>query len=184
MKVVFALAAAILLAAPAGAAAAATARLIDRDGKLAGRANFKAAPHGVLIELDVKGLTPGAHAVLLHAEASCDPAGGFATAGPILSFDPVRRHGYFAKGGGRSGDLPNQFADESGRLHASFFTTAVSLGNGKKSLFDGDGTAIVVHAKPDDYSAQPEGRAGARLFCGSVIRTAEPGRHKGTKNGR
>jgi superoxide dismutase, Cu-Zn family len=179
-------AAALLLATPllvaaAGAGAAATAKLIDQNGKAAGRANFRATPHGVLIELDVKGLTPGVHAVLLHAEASCDPAGGFATAGPVLSFDVVRRHGYFARGGPRSGDLPNQFADDGGRLHASFFTTAVSLGNGKKSLFDGDGTAIVVHAKPDDYVSQPEGRAGARLACGSIIRTAEPGAHRGAK---
>jgi len=174
MKAVFIL---VLLAAfwiPAKAGAAASARMIDLNGKEVGRANFKAAPHGVLIELDLRGLSPGAHAVMLHAAASCDAKTGFASAGPALSFDAMRPHGYFAKGGPRTGDLPNQFAGSDGVLHASFFSTAFSLGDGKKSIFDGDGASLIVHAGPDDYVSQPEGRAGARVACGTILRTAGP----------
>jgi superoxide dismutase, Cu-Zn family len=182
MKPVFAIAAALLLSTQAWAGAAATAKMIDLSGKEIGRANFKAATHGVLIELEVHGLSPGAHAVMLHSTASCDPAKQFASAGSGLSFDPARQHGYFAKGGARSGDLPNQFAAADGTLHASFFTTGFSLGNGKKSIFDRDGASIIVHAKADDYVSQPDGRAGARVACGTIMRTVGPGSRKFRKH--
>ena len=35
-------------------------------------------------------------------------------------------------------------------------------------LLDADGSAIVVHASPDDHKSQPIGGAGARVACGVV----------------
>jgi Cu-Zn family superoxide dismutase len=128
----------------------------------------------VLIELKVKGLPPGPHAVLIHMSAECNRANGFASAGPVWSLDPARPHGYFAKGGPRTGDLPLQFAGEDGVLHASIFTTAFSLGDGAKSLFDKDGASLIVHAGSDDYVSQPDGKAGARLACGTILRITGP----------
>lgn len=162
------------LGVSAWAGAAASAKLIGADGSAVGSANFRATPHGVLIEIAAKGLKPGPHAVLIHTSAACEPRTGFATAGPIFSLDASRPHGFFAKGGPRTGDLPVQFATEDGSLHVTLFTTAFSLGDGAKSLFDRDGASLIIHAESDDYLSQPEGRAGARLVCGSITRTAGP----------
>jgi superoxide dismutase, Cu-Zn family len=176
------LAIALLAALTFGAAAAdkaqAVAKMIGLDGRDVGRAKFQATSHGVLIEIEVRGLTPGAHAVMIHTSASCEPAKTFASAGPDLMFDEPRAHGFFAKGGPRPGDLPNQFAGADGTLHASMITNAVTPGNGKKSIFDRDGASIVVNARGDDYVSQPDGNAGARVACGTIIRTVAPGGRK------
>jgi Cu-Zn family superoxide dismutase len=47
----------------------------------------------------------------------------------------------------------------------------VTLGAGPGSLFDGNGTAVVIHAGPDDYKTDPAGNSGARIACG-VVRKA------------
>jgi len=172
------------LAAPAGAAskARAAAKLIGLDGKPMGRASFQQTSHGVLIEIELRGLPPGAHAIMIHTTASCDPKKLFTSAGPDVSFEPTKLHGFLVKGGPRPGDLPNQFAAADGTLHASMITNAFSLGNGKKSIFDRDGASIIVHAKADDYTTQPDGDAGPRLACGTIIRTVAPGTRKGASH--
>jgi Cu-Zn family superoxide dismutase len=42
------------------------------------------------------------------------------------------------------------------------------LADGAASLFDADGSAIVIHADPDDYSSQPTGNAGDRIACAVI----------------
>ena len=168
-------------ATAAASKAHAVARLIGLDGKTTGQANFQATSHGVLIEIDVRGLTPGAHAIMIHTTASCDPKKLFTSSGPDLSFEPTKLHGY-VKGGPRPGDLPNQFAGDDGRLHASMLVNAFSLGNGKKSIFDRDGASIVVHARADDYATQPDGNAGPRIACGTIMRTVGPKARKGASH--
>lgn len=37
-------------------------------------------------------------------------------------------------------------------------------------MFDKDGSALVVHAKPDDYRSQPSGDAGDRIACAVIER--------------
>lgn len=162
-----------VLAAPCGAAGArAYARIADLDGHEAGRVRLTGVARGVLIEIEMHGLAPGAHAIAIHATGVCE--GKFTSAGPILGAE--RPHGFLAKGGPRSGDLPNQFAAADGTLHAATFTTAFTLGDGVKSIFDADGAAIVVHAGGDDYLSQPEGRSGARIACGVIRRAPAPHR--------
>ena len=173
---------AMLLAPPALAAeskARAVAQLKGLDGAPAGIATFAATSHGVLIQFDLKGLTPGAHAIHIHTSGSCDPKVGFSSAGPHFSPEPNKMHGFFAAHGTHAGDLPNEFAASDGTLHASVISNTFSLGNGKKSIFDRDGASIVVHAKADDYMSQPAGNAGDRVACGVIVRTAAPGTRKG-----
>lgn len=167
----------LLLAAPAAEAAPkahAVARLKDLDGKALGSADFSAINNGVLIVLDLQGLSPGPHGLHLHASGNCDAKSGFTKAGPILSLNPKKKHGYLAEGGPLTGDLPNQFAGADGRLKASMVTNAFTLGNGKKSIFDRDGVAIILNKRGDDYRTQPLGNAGDRIGCGVVTRTVHP----------
>jgi Cu-Zn family superoxide dismutase len=165
-----------LAAAPATAAqkARAIAHLAGLDGKPLGTAEFSAVNRGVLITFDLHDLPPGAHAVHLHTSGNCDAKSGFTAAGPILTLIPGKQHGYLAEGGPEAGDLPNQFAGADGRLHASVVTTGFSLGNGKRSIFDRDGVALILDARGDDYRTQPLGNAGNRIACGVVMRTVGP----------
>ena len=164
------------LCGPAAAApkAKAIARLAGLDGKPRGTATFEALNRGVLITFDLHGLPPGAHGIHLHTSGNCNAKTGFTAAGPILSLVPGKRHGYLAEGGPLAGDLPNQYAGADGRLHASVETGSFSLGNGKRSIFDRDGVALIVDARADDYRTQPLGNAGDRIACGVVIRTVGP----------
>ena len=165
----------LLLAGPALARPHAVAHLKDLDGKPVGIATFSTVDRGVLIEFDLSGLPPGPHGIHLHASGNCDPKTGFTSAGPILQVGPlVRKHGYLADGGPAAGDLPNQFAGADGKLHASTIATGFGLGNGKRSIFDRDGVAVIVDARGDDYRTQPLGNAGDRIACGVVVRTQGP----------
>jgi superoxide dismutase, Cu-Zn family len=181
MRAVLGLVLAVAVSSAAAAGPTASARMIDTAGRAVGSAQLRAAPHGVLIEIAVKGLKPGPHAILIHAKGVCDIAGGFASAGPILDFDFGRPHGYFAKGGPKPGDLPLQFASADGTLHASLYSSQISLGEGKRSIFGRDGVSIIVHADSDDYQSQPEGRAGARAACGVIIKNPTPATHRRKK---
>lgn len=164
----------LTLAADAQPRARATAKLAGLDGKPVGTASFRAVAGGVLIELDLHGLPPGPHGMHLHVSGQCDANSGFMKAGPILSLRPGRRHGYLARGGPMTGDLPNQFAHADGRLKASIVTNAFTLGNGKRSIFDRDGVSLIVKKRGDDYRTQPIGNSGDRIACGTVMRTQGP----------
>jgi Cu-Zn family superoxide dismutase len=161
---------------PATAAqkAHAVAHLKSRDGKSVGMVDFAAVNRGVLITFDLHDLPPGAHGIHLHTSGNCDAKSGFTAAGPILTLTPGRQHGYLAEGGPEAGDLPNQFASADGHLHASVVASGFGLGNGKRSIFDRDGVAVIVDARADDYRTQPLGNAGDRIACGVVMRTAGP----------
>jgi Cu-Zn family superoxide dismutase len=165
----------------AASKARAIAKLTATGGGEAGTVTFAATSHGVLMTFDLKGLTPGVHAIHLHTSGNCDTKTAFTSAGPDLSFDPTKMHGYFAQHGPHAGDLPNEWAAADGTLKASVISNAFSLGNGKKSIFDHDGVSIIVNARGDDYVSQPAGNSGDRVACGVVMRTAGPASRKGGK---
>jgi Cu-Zn family superoxide dismutase len=174
-------AASSLFVSPATAAlkARAIAHLTGLDGKPAGTVDFAGLNHGVLVTFDLHDLAPGAHGIHLHTSGNCDAKSGFTAAGPILSLAPGKKHGFLAEGGPEAGDLPNQFAGADGRLHASVVTNSFTLGNGKKSIFDRDGVAIIIDQRGDDYRTQPLGNAGNRIACGVIVRTRGPAVWKG-----
>jgi Cu-Zn family superoxide dismutase len=57
---------------------------------------------------------------------------------------------------------------EEGQGVIQIFAAGVSLQAGEGSLRDEDGTAIVIHAGPDDYKTDPAGASGDRIACGVV----------------
>src|SRR5580658_5009147 len=70
--------------------------------------------------------------------------------------------------GAHNGDLLNLEVAADGHGSASLLDAAVTLGDGPISLFQPAGTAIVIHAGPDDYKTDPAGNSGARIACGVV----------------
>jgi Cu-Zn family superoxide dismutase len=156
-------------ATQAMAASSGSARLIGLDGHAMGTAKFSQAGHGVLIELDAHGLKPGPHAVHIHSVGQCDAKAKFDSAGGHFSPLP-KNHGFMDKHGAHAGDMTNQFADATGNLRASIYNPNVTLKRGERSLFDKDGSSIVIHAAADDYKSQPAGNAGGRVACGVITR--------------
>lgn len=127
-------------------------------------------PSGVLLRLELKGLEPGWHAVHFHEKADCsDPK--FTAAGAHINHASAKKpHGLLNPAGPDMGDLPNVYAGADGMAHAQIFSALVSMkGAGERpGLQDADGSAIVVHANPDDYTTQPIGGAGDRVACGVI----------------
>jgi Cu-Zn family superoxide dismutase len=158
-------------AAAGPGADSAKAAFIDAQGKRIGTAQLTQTPSGVLIELDLNGLPPGEKAFHIHEKGVCDPRDGFKSAG--AHYDPRgNQHGLHAAKGPHAGDMPNQFVRQDGVLRAHVLNTVVTLSPGEASLFDADGSALVLHAKPDDYRSQPAGDAGDRIACAVIERSA------------
>jgi len=157
------------LAAPAVAqdGQKATASMINDQGQAIGSATLTQTPHGVMIAVDLKGISAGEHAFHIHEKGVCDPATKFMSSGG--HYNPGKKqHGYLMAGGAHAGDMPNQFVGTDGLLKANLLNPHVTLGGGAGTLFGSDGTALVLHAKGDDYRSQPAGDAGGRIACGVI----------------
>lgn len=147
---------------------AATADVRNGSGQSIGTAHLTQVGNVVRIVLEARGVPPGLHAVHIHAVGKCDPP-DFTSAGP--HFNPTnKQHGALNPEGSHAGDLPNLNAgpDGSGRLETA--TEQITLGSGPTSLWDADGSALVVHAAPDDFKTDPTGNAGGRLACGVITK--------------
>ena len=145
----------------------ARAELKDKDGKVVAMAMLSQRPGGVLVRVEAKGLTPGLHAVHVHAVGKCDgPA--FTSAGG--HFNPAnKKHGLKSTDGPHAGDLPNMLVAKDGAGRFEALTDAISLRAGGLSVLDADGSAIVVHAGADDNTTDPTGNSGDRVACGIIV---------------
>ena len=148
-----------LMAAPVLAQAPVTASFSGIKGSV----RLTPAPKGVLIHVEASGLTPGWHGTHIHEKGDCSDAAFKLAGGHTHGAAPVV-HGLLNPAATDTGDLPNLYAAADGTAKAEFFTTAVTMAG----LKDADGSAIVVHANPDDYSSQPIGGAGDRVGCAVV----------------
>jgi superoxide dismutase, Cu-Zn family len=151
----------------------ASASFIDREGNDVGTATLTDSPHGVLIYLDLHGLPPGAKAIHIHSVGTCeDPEEGFVASKGHLNPDG-KEHGLLNPKGPDAGDLPNIIVLEDGTVKVEMFSTLASLhgGDGRGTILDEDGAALVIHINRDDHFTQPIGGAGPRIACGVI--TAE-----------
>src|SRR3954454_17294415 len=155
----------VVVSMPAHSAEMANTQLKDSSGKAVGDVDLVQTPAGVLIKLQVKGLTPGEHAFHVHAVGKCEAP--FESAGP--HFNPGNHKHGMLSGEGHAGDMPNLHVPQSGELSVEVVNSAISLEQGKpNSVFENDGSALVVHAKADDHKTDPAGNAGDRIACGVI----------------
>lgn len=142
------------------------ASIINGQGAEIGKATLTQGPTGLLIKVEATGLTPGWHGIHIHATGQC--AAPFTSAGAHINHtDPKTPHGLLNAQGPDDGDLPNLYAAVDGSAHGEFFTTKarISQDGPGQWLWDADGSALVIHANPDDHSSQPIGGAGDRVAC-------------------
>jgi Cu-Zn family superoxide dismutase len=141
----------------------AKAMVKDAQGKDVGEITFEQTAQGVLVRGTLSNLPPGQHAFHVHETGKCD-APDFKTAGG--HFNPSKKaHGIMSPKGKHHGDLPNLHVGQDGRVQFDMFA---QHGLTVKSMFDKDGSSVMVHTKEDDYHSDPTGDAGGRIACGVV----------------
>lgn len=170
----------VSLSAPAHAGDKPVARAVlhDTAGREIGEVVFKGpGAYADRVEVDIDGATsnPGQfHGLHVHTTGVCDPSASgsqvpFGSSGGHWN-PTAETHGHHA------GDLPSILITEDGDARAEFETDRLDVA----SLLAGDGSAVVVHAGPDNFANIPlaygpvnattlaTGDAGARYACGVV----------------
>jgi Cu-Zn family superoxide dismutase len=147
----------------------------DASGNDLGSVRFSSHGDGVKVKAQLSGLTPGFHGFHVHAVGVCDPATGFTSAGGHYDPEATGLHGQHA------GDMPSLLVADDGSADLGFTSDRLSL----ESLRDADGSAVIVHASPDNFANIPDryhshtedvfgpdsptratGDAGSRAGCG------------------
>ena len=137
--------------------------VVSPAGAVAGAVQAEPRAGGTYLRIAVQGLAPGDHGLHLHAVGRCEGP-KFDSAGP--HWNPAgRQHGHLNPDGSHLGDLPNLTVSANGRGALNFLV--------RGGLVDADGTALVIHAKPDDYRTDPSGSSGDRIAC-AVLAPAQP----------
>ena len=140
---------------------------------ITGTADFVESQQGngkiVNITVTVSGLKPGNHGFHLHAVGKCAPdfaaAGGHFDPGPAGNADPDANHPF------HSGDVPQLTAAANGKATMRVATSRVTLSDGPVSLFDADGSAVIVHGNPDQGitgESKSGVSGGPRIACGVI----------------
>jgi Cu-Zn family superoxide dismutase len=123
----------------------------------AGHRNVNGPPVGPAV------FTPVGDVVRVGA---CDPP-TFTSAGG--HFNPLgKQHGSLNPQGAHAGDLANLFVGTDGKGYLETSASQVTLGAGAASLLDANGSALIIHAAPDDFRTDPTGNSGARIACGVI----------------
>ncbi|HEX4898045.1 MAG TPA: superoxide dismutase family protein [Candidatus Limnocylindrales bacterium] len=157
----------LVLAVPAVAvgegsgATRAGAELRNVAGDTVGWAQFTEDATGILhVNVHVQGLAAGLHGIHIHNTADCTPP--FSAAGG--HHNPLG-----ATHGDHAGDLPNLIANGAGIGHLDGTTDHATLSAGPVSVFDANGSALIIHAGEDDLHTDPTGNSGGRIACGVIV---------------
>ena len=157
-----------------------TVPLLDAEGAEKGFVEMTFSSDGTTFAVTGKDLPPGLHGFHVHKTGVCapdsaDPAkpetkGAFLSAGGHLA-EEGQTHG------DHDGDLPSLLVRADGT--ARLVVTSDRLT--EQTLKDSDGSALMVHEKPDNFGNVPDryapvlddvtkktGDAGPRLACGAI----------------
>jgi len=140
---------------------------------ITGTADFVETQQGtgklVTITVALSGLKEGMHGVHLHEVGKCEApftsAGGHFDPGPAGNSNPDANHPF------HMGDIPQISAAANGKASMKIATTRVTLSDGPLSLFDADGSAIIIHGNPDQGITGAAGSGvsgGPRIACGVI----------------
>jgi Cu-Zn family superoxide dismutase len=148
-----------------------TATLKNAQGTDVATVEFRKSPRSA-VKIIVKGtgLPPGFHGFHVHETGLCD-APAFMTAKGHLKNDGQSH-------GAHKGDFPSLLVKRDGTVSARFETDTF----GFETLKDADGSAVMIHASPDNFGNIPPryapngtdqttkdtGDSGARIACGSI----------------
>ena len=165
---VLAASAASVVFARSNGALHASATLVDPAGNVLGEAKFTEDAAGRLhVNVHVDGISPGLHGIHLHAAGSCTP--DFSAAGG--HHNPLgRQHGLHNPNGAHSGDLPNLAVNAAGQGRLSASSDRATLSPGPATLFDANGSSVIIHAGEDDQLTDPTGNSGGRIACGVITK--------------
>ncbi|MGH3924928.1 MAG: superoxide dismutase family protein [Pseudonocardiaceae bacterium] len=150
------------------------ARLVDPGGGFVGAVQLVEQNGRLNVMGKFSGLTSGFHGFHIHETGECAGSSTppFTSAGGHLSAAGAGHPGH-------AGDMPVLLVNDDGAAQTSFTTDRVTF----TDIFDANGSAIIVHAGPDNYaniptryaSAGPDdatlatGDSGGRVACGVVI---------------
>jgi superoxide dismutase, Cu-Zn family len=160
--------AAVLLTASLAAQGPVKVDMKDAQGQSIGTATLTQSMGMVHIQLDVKNLKPGPHALHVHMTPKCEgPA--FTSAGG--HFNPAgKKHGLQNPEGPHAGDMDNFTVAADGTAKTTVMAKGITLGSEANSVFANGGTALVIHAAADDMKTDPAGAAGDRIACGVITK--------------
>lgn len=134
-----------------------------RGNSASGAMTFAQTGADLLIKGTFSGLTPGPHGLHVHERGDCSGAGASSAGG---HFNPYgRRHGPPGGTASHLGDLPMLTAGKDGTARFEARMTGMTLDDGPAGIL---GRSVVVTARPDDFTTQPDGNSGARVSCGVI----------------
>lgn len=143
--------------------------LIDGAGKILGQVQGGDSDQGAVFKIEAAGLAPGVHGIHIHAVGKCEGP-KFESAGG--HWNPTNHeHGLDNAKGPHVGDIPNITVGPDGKFSGTVTVANAYLVESKlrdgpgQQMLDGDGAALVIHAKPDDNKTQPSGDSGDRIAC-------------------
>ena len=139
---------------------------IGGDGALLGSVMVSEDRSGLVMNVNGVAMPAGVHGIHLHEKGLCDgprfeSAGGHWNPG-------AKQHGRDNPAGAHAGDLANLTVAADGSAIVSVPIAGAMMASGTMMLADADGTALVVHAKPDDYKTDPSGNSGDRIACAVI----------------